>query len=167
MRAKNSTANGISRTRICRLLFGRPAALSILTFADSVAMDSSAELRMPFLDRDLARFVLGLPPRMRVSRWPGRANTKLILRRWARTRLPRDITSRRKGAFPFGNLPELLESDGKTIRSRILDIPAVAEALPGLEGWLAHEPGYFRGPWEGTLWALLSLGIWCDHAGVR
>jgi hypothetical protein len=104
---------------------------------------------------------------MRVSRWPGRANTKLILRKWARTRLPSEITSRRKRAFPFGNLPELLESDGETIRSRILDIPAVSGPLPGLESWLAHDPHYFRGPWEGTLWALLSLGIWCDHTGVR
>ena len=39
-------------------------------------MDSSAELRMPFLDRDLVEFVLGLPAACRVSRWPGRANTK-------------------------------------------------------------------------------------------
>ena len=56
---------------------------NILSFADSVAMDSSAELRMPFLDRDLVEFALSLPPGERVSRWPGRANTKLVLRGWA------------------------------------------------------------------------------------
>ena len=38
---------------------------NILTYADSMAMDSSAELRLPFLDRDLVEFVLSLPPRMR------------------------------------------------------------------------------------------------------
>jgi asparagine synthase (glutamine-hydrolysing) len=47
----------------------------ILSFADSVAMDSSAELRMPFLDRDLVEFVFGLHPSLRVSPWPGRANS--------------------------------------------------------------------------------------------
>jgi asparagine synthase (glutamine-hydrolysing) len=140
---------------------------NILTFADSVAMDSSAELRMPFLDRDLVEFVLSLPPSMRVGQWPGRTNTKLILRWWSRDRLPADIVKRRKRAFPFGNLPELLTSDGDTLRDRILDSGAVRQALPGVEKWLHHPPEYFRGPWEGTLWALLSLGIWCEAHGVQ
>jgi len=140
---------------------------NICSFADSTAMDSSAELRMPFLDRDLVEFVMSLPTSARVSRWPGRANTKLILRWWGRGRLPEEITTRRKRAFPFGNLPELLTKEGDTVRGRILDSSAVRRALPGVEGWLRHEPSYFRGPWEGTLWALLSLGVWCENAGVR
>ena len=37
----------------------------------------------------------------------------------------------------------------------------------GVETWLEHPPEYFRGPWEGTLWALLALGIWCESAGVE
>jgi asparagine synthase (glutamine-hydrolysing) len=140
---------------------------NILTFADSVAMDSSAELRMPFLDRDLVDFVLSLPPSMRVGQRPGRANTKLILRWWSRGRVPQDIVSRRKRAFPFGNLPELLMTHGDTLRDRILGSTAVRRALPGAETWLRHPPEYFRGPWEGTLWALLALGIWCEAHGVK
>ncbi len=140
---------------------------NILAFADAMAMDSSAELRMPFLDRDLVAFVLSLPASMRVSRWPGRANTKLILRWWSRDRLSSEIVTRRKRAFPFGNLPELLESDGETLRGRILGSSAVRRALPGVEDWLHNPPGYFRGPWEGTLWALISLGIWCEHHGLN
>ena len=35
-----------------------------------------------------------------------------------------------------------------------------------LETWLTHPPEYFQEPWEGTLWALIALGIWCDHHGV-
>jgi hypothetical protein len=139
---------------------------NILTFADAMAMDSSAELRMPFLDRDLVDFVLSLPPSMRVSRWPGRANTKLVLRWWSRGRLPETVVSQRKRAFPFGNIPELLRTDGNTLRGRVLDASAVRNALPGLETWLQHPPEYFRGPWEGTLWALLSLAIWCEQHGV-
>jgi asparagine synthase (glutamine-hydrolysing) len=142
-------------------------AENICSFADSTAMDSSAELRMPFLDRDLVAFVLSLPPRARVSRWPGRTNTKQILRWWARGRLPEEITARRKRAFPFGNLPALLVTHGDALKDRILGSTAVRGALPGVEKWLAHAPLYYRGPWEGTLWALLSLGIWCEAAGVR
>ena len=77
---------------------------NILSFADSVAMDSSAELRMPFLDRDLVDFVLGLPPGAARQPWPGRANTKQILRRWARTHLPREIATRPKWGFNYGSL---------------------------------------------------------------
>jgi hypothetical protein len=47
-----------------------------------------------------------------------------------------------------------------------LDAPAVRGALPGVEKWLNHPPDYYRGPWEGTLWALLSLGIWSEAHGV-
>ena len=83
---------------------------NILTFADSVAMDSSAELRMPFLDRDLVQFALSLPSSARVSKWPGRANTKLVLRWWGEANLPHDVVARSKGHFPFGNLPELIDT---------------------------------------------------------
>jgi hypothetical protein len=62
---------------------------NILPFADSAAMDSSAELRMPFLDRDLVEFVLRLPAACRVSRWPGRANTKVICAGGQRAEWPR------------------------------------------------------------------------------
>jgi asparagine synthase (glutamine-hydrolysing) len=140
---------------------------NILSFADAVAMDSSAELRMPFLDRDLVEFVLALPSDMRVSRWPGRANTKLILRWWSRGRLSPEIIGLRKRAFPFGNLPELLMGYGDTLRDYILGSCAVRRVFPGAEAWLQHPPGYFRGSWEGSLWALLSLGIWCDHHGIE
>jgi asparagine synthase (glutamine-hydrolysing) len=140
---------------------------NILTFADSVAMDSSAELRMPFLDRDLVQFVLSLPSSARVSKWPGRANTKLVLRWWGADNLPHDVVARRKGHFPFGNLPELIASAQKDFCGWIVGSPAVRRALPSTERWLGHPPEYYRGPWEGTLWALLALGIWCDEVGVK
>ena len=140
---------------------------NILSFADSVAMDSSAELRMPFLDRDLVEFVLGLPAASRVGRLPGRTNTKRILRWWADGRVPPEVVRRRKRAFQFGSLPGLLRRDGATLRARILDVEAVRSHLPGAEAWLTAAPESFRGPWEGTLWALLALAIWCEANDVR
>ena len=77
---------------------------NLLSFADSAAMASSAELRLPYLDRDLVDFVLQLPPAMRVSRWPGRANTKRILRWWAKGRVPQSALTQRKRGFRFGTI---------------------------------------------------------------
>jgi asparagine synthase (glutamine-hydrolysing) len=139
---------------------------NILSFADSVAMDSSAELRMPFLDRDLVAFALSLPAGERVSRWPGRANTKLVLRAWAKRRMPAEIVRRRKRSFQFGILSDLLRHDGPALRHRILGPTAVRRALPGAEAWLGRAPSSYRGPWEGTLWALLALAAWCDAADI-
>jgi asparagine synthase (glutamine-hydrolysing) len=139
----------------------------ILSFADSVSMGSSAELRMPYLDRDLVEFALSLAPQERVSPRPGRSNTKLVLRRWARSRLPREIVSRRKGSFQSGNVSELLRHDGQSVRARILEAPALRRNLPGAETWLTRPADSYRGPWEGTLWALLALGVWCQAVGAK
>jgi hypothetical protein len=54
-----------------------------------------------------------------------------------------------------------------TLKSRILDVGAVRRVLPGVEAWLSRPPESYRGPWEGTLWALEALGIWCDPVEVR
>jgi asparagine synthase (glutamine-hydrolysing) len=150
--------------RIQEVMIHTFLAEDILPFADSVAMDSSAELRMPFLDRDLVDFVLHLPPALRVSRWPGRANTKQVLRRWARRHLPRDIAARPKQGFNFGAARDLLAADRSAVLDLILGAPAVRAALPGLSAWLARPDADFRG---NLLWALITLGVWSESAGVR
>jgi len=90
-----------------------------------------------------------------------------VLRWWGRTNLPEALVRQKKKTFDFGNLPELLREHGDELRGRVLGARAVRRVLPGVERWLAHPPEYFRGPWEGTLWALLALGIWCEHVGVE
>jgi len=140
---------------------------NILSFADSVAMDSSAELRMPLLDRDVADFVFGLPPGARVSPWPGYANTKRILRWWGKQHIPRKVLTAKKRTFPYGSIRELLALHGDEIRGMLLGSPAVCRALPGLDRWVANSPEFFHGPWEGTLWAILALSIWAEAAGIR
>jgi asparagine synthase (glutamine-hydrolysing) len=139
---------------------------NILTFADSVAMDSSAELRMPFLDRDLVEFTLRLPPRFRVSRWPGHANTKRILRHWGRAHLPEAVLTRKKRTFNFGNIRHLLECGGGELREIILGVGPLKDRLPGLQSFLSRPADTFRGPTEGTLWALLSLAVWARRVNL-
>ena len=163
----DTTRGSASLDRMQEVMMHTFLTENICTFADSVAMDSSAELRMPFLDRDLVDFVLSLPPAMRVGSWPGRTNTKRILRWWGEGRVSQDVLKLRKRAFPFGNLPALLRSHRSDLRDMVLGSTAVTAALPGAETWLQNEPDYFRGPWEGTLWALLALGIWCENVGVQ
>lgn len=153
--------------RIQEVMIRTFLAEDILTFADSVAMDSSAELRLPFLDRDLVEFVWALPDAARVHYWPGRANTKQILRFWGERHIPREIVERRKRNFNYGTVRELLAEDESRVHDRMLGCAPLRRALPGLEAWLKHPREYFRGPWEGTVWALLSLGIWAEASGVR
>ncbi len=139
---------------------------NILSHADSVAMASSAELRLPYLDRDLVDFLLRLPPALRVARWPGRARTKVILHEWGDARLRKNGVHRRKRTFNYGSIRELLATGGRQIRDRVVGSRPLRRALPGLEAWVDQSPDTFHGPREGTLWALLTLAIWCEAAGL-
>lgn len=161
--ADDATALG----RIKEVMIRTFLAEDILSFADSVAMDSSAELRIPFLDRDLVEFVWSLPDWARVHFWPGRANTKQILRFWGENHIPKEIVELRKRTFNYGTVRELLAEDRSRVHDRMLGCAPLRCALPGLERWLQNPQEYFRGPWEGTVWALLSLGIWAEANGVR
>jgi len=140
---------------------------NILTYADSTAMDSSAELRMPFLDRDLVEFVLSLPPSMRVGRFPGRTNTKRVLRYWARGKVDPAVNKRRKRGFTYASLPDVIARDRAAVKEHILGVDSVRRMLPGVESWLSQPPHAYGGPTEGTLWALLTLGIWCERTGIQ
>ena len=148
------------------VMFHTFLSANILSFADSAAMGSSAELRMPFLDRDLVELVLSLPPAERVSPWPGRTSTKLLLRRWGDRHLPREITHRRKRPFQAGSMSDLLRHEGPAVRRRILETPAVRRTLPGAEAWISRLPKNYGGPWVGTHWALLTLSVWCQAVGA-
>lgn len=139
---------------------------NILSWADSVAMDNSCELRMPFLDRDLVEFIFGLPDDARIGRLPGRRNTKLVLRWWGEGRLDQAVLRRRKRPFFAGGLRSLHRKHPRKLRSWITESDALREAVPGLETWMDNGPEFFRGPRQGTLWALLALGIWSRSHGI-
>jgi asparagine synthase (glutamine-hydrolysing) len=140
---------------------------NILSHGDSAAMGSSAELRLPFLDRDLVAFALRLPVAMRARLGPGLLGTKRILRCWNRSLGNGRGLTRRKRTFNYGSVRDLLVDRSTDVRGFVLESRALRGALPGLEAWVLNPPEFFRGPREGTLWALLTLGIWCETAGVR
>ena len=140
---------------------------NILSWADSVAMGSSAELRMPYLDRDLVEFVAHLPAGHRVPAWPGRSNTKRVLRDWARDRVPACVLQRSKKGFQAGSLEGLLQAIPGSARARVLDSMPLRRAMPGLEAWLKHVPDDCTGGASSLLWTLLVLATWCDARGIH
>ncbi len=152
--------------RMQRVLLRGFLGENILSFVDSVAMAHSVEGRMPFLDRDLVEFSLAAPSTARVGRLPGYTNTKKELRRWAKPRLDESIVRRHKRSFPYGALRQLLDIDRNSVLAPLQDSTVIHRALPGLRRWLDHEPDFFRGPRDGTLWALLSLASWSDRVGI-
>ena len=149
-----------------RVLLQTFLSANILSWADSVAMSSSAELRMPYLDRDLVDFVAHLPAAHRVPTWPGKANTKRVLRDWARSRLPARVVNRSKRGFQAGSLEGLLRAIPGPAAARVLDSMPVRRALPGLEGWLKQVPNDYGGGVSSLLWTLLVLATWCDARGI-
>src|SRR5256885_11538903 len=65
---------------------------NLLVKVDRATMLSSVEARAPYLDRDVTKFALSLPPELRVRR----LTTKWVLKKAAEAWLPKDVLYRRK-----------------------------------------------------------------------
>jgi len=133
----------------------------LLTKVDRATMLVSLEARAPFLDHDLAEFAAGLPSRLKVRG----LNTKAILRRAARRRLPDEVLRRRKRGFniPFSRL--LLHGLGERLRQRFSRERVEARGLLSAEGvartldaHLARRADHGR-----LLFTLTMLDLWCDR----
>lgn len=100
-----------------------------LTLADRTSMAASLELRVPFLDLDLAQFSVSLPSAMKIRGW----EKKFILRRYSRGKLPDKVVTGAKkgfespvGAWFRGELgPALMEKVRESEISRVLDAGSI------------------------------------------
>jgi asparagine synthase (glutamine-hydrolysing) len=72
----------------------------LLMKADKMSMAASLELRVPFLDYRLVEWANSQSSDVKVGRTGRRYETKHVLRRFARKRLPREIVDRPKRGFP-------------------------------------------------------------------
>jgi asparagine synthase (glutamine-hydrolysing) len=136
-----------------------------LLYSDKMSMAASVELRVPFLDSDLADFVFSLPPDLKLK---GRV-TKYILRRAMEGRIPTSVLRRRKAPFAspmrywFRNdLREMLQDrlSSSEIRSRGVFDPDRVSAV--LAAYLAGEHDNVH-----LIYALLHFQLWqdaTDHA---
>lgn len=131
---------------------------------DRATMANSVEVRVPFLDTELADYVMALPAAMKVG-----APSKRLLRLAMADALPRSVLHGPKLGFgvPYGAWlrgplagyarERLLDPEG--LVARLFDVRAV-EAL-----WRLHvERGVDRGF---MLYKLLMLSLWAERFGVR
>jgi asparagine synthase (glutamine-hydrolysing) len=139
-------------------------AEGLLTKADRASMNSALELRAPFLDREVIEFAATLPPAERVRG----ATTKVFLKRYAMTYLPRGIVHRRKRGLsvPLSRWLRgpLYEWAGDRIGSARLAVAGVERtaALALLGEHRSRKADHAR-----ALWTLIVLSEWLEWVGRR
>lgn len=133
-----------------------------LTYNDKMSMASSVEVRVPFLDRELAEFVAwNVPPDLKLK-GNFRPTTKHILRQAMRDILPREVLHQPKAGFAAPvdywlahDLKEMVDDllAPAQIRKRGLFRPEVVRRFVD-----EHRTG--RQDWSMQLWQFLTLELW-------
>lgn len=133
----------------------------LLTKVDRATMLVSLEARAAFLDHELAEFVAGIPSRHKICG----LETKAILRRAVRDRLPPAVLARRKRGFNIPFSRWLLEGLGDELRERFSPERAAARGLFSAAGVgrLLDEHMERRADHRKPLFALLAFDLWCDR----
>ena len=133
-----------------------------LTYNDKMSMASSVEVRVPFLDRELAEFVAwNIPPTMKLKGLLP-PTTKFIFRQAMRNILPAEVLRQPKAGFAAPvdywlahDLKEMLDDllSPAQLRQRGLFQPAVVQNYID-----EHRSG--RCDWSMQLWQFLTLELW-------
>ena len=130
-----------------------------LTYNDKMSMASSVEVRVPFLDWELAEWVaLNVPPSLKLHR----GTTKHILREAMRPLLPPEVLEQKKAGFgapadywlanDLGEMVDDLLSDGNLKVRGLFNAAAVRR--------LVDEQRSGRHDWSLQVWQLLTLELW-------
>jgi asparagine synthase (glutamine-hydrolysing) len=133
-----------------------------LTYNDKMSMASSVEVRVPFLDRELAEFVAwNIPPNLKLKGLV-RPTTKYIFRQAMRDILPREVLQQPKAGFAAPvdywlahDLKEMVDDvlSPAQLRSRGLFQPCAVQRL-------IDEHRSERRDWSMQLWQFLTLELW-------
>jgi asparagine synthase (glutamine-hydrolysing) len=133
-----------------------------LTYNDKMSMASSVEVRVPFLDRELAEFVAwNVPPKLKLN-GSIRPTTKYILRQAMRDVLPREVLKQPKAGFAAPvdywlahDLKEMVDDvlSPSQLKKRGLFRPEVVRRFVE-----EHRTG--RNDWSMQLWQFLTLELW-------
>lgn len=133
-----------------------------LTYNDKMSMASSVEVRVPFLDRDLAEFVMwNVPPELKIKGFL-RPTTKYILREAMKERLPAEVLRQPKAGFgapvdywlanELRDMVDELLSPG-ALKSRGYFRPEAVQTL-------IEQQRSNREDWSMQIWQLLTLELW-------
>jgi asparagine synthase (glutamine-hydrolysing) len=133
-----------------------------LTYNDKMSMASSVEVRVPFLDRDLAEFVAwNVPPSMKLKGHL-RPTTKYIFRQSMGGILPDEVLRQPKAGFGApadywlaNDLKEIVDDllSETRVRQRGLFRPAAVRKLIGEQRRGTQD-------WSMQIWQLLTLEVW-------
>jgi len=130
-----------------------------LTYNDKMSMASSLEVRVPFLDWELAEWVASnVPPSLKLHG----GTTKHILREAMRPLLPPEVLVQKKAGFGApadywlaNDLREMVDdllSDGNLKERGLFDPAAVRQLVD------EHRSG--RQDWSAQVWQFLTLELW-------
>ncbi len=135
----------------------------ILICNDKMSMAASLELRVPFLDVDLMRFVERIPARSRVRPRQGKRLHRLAMQRL----LPAQIADRPKHGFSTPYDDWLRASLGQEVERRYAPGEPLAGVLrPEAVRTLVDEHRRGRADHKSILYCLLELSEW-HHAFVE
>ncbi len=133
-----------------------------LTYNDKMSMASSAEVRVPFLDRELVEFVASnVPPRLKLK-GKLRPTTKYILRQAMRGILPEEVITQPKAGF-FAPIDYWLANDLKPMVEELLSASQIRQrGLFRPEGVRRLVEEHRRGQrdWSMQIWQFLTLEMW-------
>jgi asparagine synthase (glutamine-hydrolysing) len=129
----------------------------ILLCNDKMSMAAGLELRVPFLDLELMRFVERIPASRRVRpRQPKRLHRRAIARL-----LPPEVTNRKKHGFATPYDDWLRASLGREVERRYAPGSPVAELIdPAAAARLVDEHRSGRADHKAILFCLLELSEW-------
>jgi asparagine synthase (glutamine-hydrolysing) len=130
-----------------------------LTYNDKMSMASSVEVRVPFLDWQLAEWVAwNVPPELKLRK----GTTKYILREAMRPMLPAEVLKQQKAGFGApvdawlaADLREMVDDllNQESVRRRgLFDAKAVRQLVD------EHRAGH--NDWSLQIWQLLTLELW-------
>ena len=130
-----------------------------LTYNDKMSMASSVEVRVPFLDRELAEWVAwNVPPDLKLHR----RTTKYILREAMRPILPPEVLKQKKAGFG-APADYWLANDLREMVDDLLNkdrIKARGLFNHGAVWRLIEEQRRGKQDWSMQVWQLLTLELW-------
>jgi asparagine synthase (glutamine-hydrolysing) len=133
-----------------------------LTYNDKMSMASSVEVRVPFLDRELAEFVAwNVPPRWKLH-GSLRPTTKYIFRQAMRELLPREVLEHPKAGFA-APVDYWLANDLRDMVGDLLSERQVRERglfRPEAVRQYVEEHRSGTQDWSMQIWQLLTLELW-------
>jgi asparagine synthase (glutamine-hydrolysing) len=133
-----------------------------LTYNDKMSMASSVEVRVPFLDRELAEFVAwNVPPHLKINGLL-RPTTKYIFRRAIRDILPHDVLQQPKAGFA-APVDYWLANDLKDMTDDLLSATQLRRRglfRPEAVRRFVEEHRRGREDWSMQLWQFLTLELW-------